>query len=82
MWEADSKHWTGTSMQPDDQNLHYVRSKAICDCYIGVVPFSHTGWPKNRAHFVVRLNFVRFNFIKYWPIFILSSPSESGKHSQ
>jgi len=33
----------------------------------------YTGWPQKLTHFV-RLNF------KYWPIFKLTSLSESGEH--
>jgi len=40
----------------------------------------YTGWPKKLAHFFVRLNFIRLNFIKYWPIFKLIGLSESGEH--
>jgi len=34
-----------------------------------------TGWPKN--WYTV---FVRFNFVKYWPIFKFISRSESEEH--
>ena len=40
----------------------------------------YTGWPKKLAHFFVRLNYIRLNFIKYWPIFKFISLSESGEH--
>jgi len=32
------------------------------------------------AHFFVRLNFIRLNFIKYWPIVKLISLSETAEH--
>ena len=38
------------------------------------------GGQKNWHTFFVRLNFVRLNVIKYWPIFKLISLSESGEH--
>ena len=40
----------------------------------------YTGWSKNWHTFFVRLNFIRRNFIEYWPIFELISLSVSGEH--
>jgi len=38
---------------------------------------TYTAWPKK---LFVRLNFIRFDFIKYWPIFKLISLSESEEY--
>jgi len=59
-----------------------MRKKRTGSCYNVVSDWCEIqGGPNKLAHFFVRLNFIRLDFIKYWPIFKLISLSGPGELS-